>query len=350
MNPYAVAQSTRPISSASPPETTAVPPVPGLEDDAEGSRVVREERSSCRHGAPRPRGQHGGGRVGRAGARRWTRSACSSCATRSRSRSPRTCRRCSSRCTTSARCARSAGGAQRARRPHDARTSGTCASRRRCPRRAPPGQAQAARRAHRVALVPRRAAGIRIVDWRHAPVSRIFYRYREGDDYEEELGDRIVEGAVARAAQRRDRGRRARARVVARRATFVAGTDGAVVARGGARGPAQRIARGGTPRIAATRLGGDRTGGCADKHLPAIAAMLDEEQYELITRPSAGSSRSRAAPAAARPRSGLHRVAYLASPTRSGSGRSACSSSYRTKRSSTTWGACCRRSASKACR
>src|SRR6185295_20267170 len=26
--------------------------------------------------------------------------------------------------------------------------------------------------------------GIRIVDWRNAPVSRIFYRYREGDSYE----------------------------------------------------------------------------------------------------------------------------------------------------------------------
>ncbi|HEY2515119.1 MAG TPA: DNA helicase UvrD, partial [Polyangiaceae bacterium] len=33
-------------------------------------------------------------------------------------------------------------------------------------------------------------AGIRIVDWRHAPVSRIYYRYAEGDDYEELLGGR----------------------------------------------------------------------------------------------------------------------------------------------------------------
>ena len=38
--------------------------------------------------------------------------------------------------------------------------------------------------------------GIRIVDWRHAPVSRIYYRYAEGDEYEEELGDRLVEGRV----------------------------------------------------------------------------------------------------------------------------------------------------------
>ena len=28
--------------------------------------------------------------------------------------------------------------------------------------------------------------GVRIVDWRNAPVSRVFYRYEQGDDYEEE--------------------------------------------------------------------------------------------------------------------------------------------------------------------
>src|SRR5690606_38302431 len=32
--------------------------------------------------------------------------------------------------------------------------------------------------------------GIRIVDWRDAPVSRVYYRYEEGDDYEECFGDK----------------------------------------------------------------------------------------------------------------------------------------------------------------
>ncbi len=62
------------------------------------------------------------------------------------------------------------------------------------------------------------AAGIRIVDWRHAPVSRIYYRYGEGDDYEEELGDRVVEGVVVARRGVTIVGRRARARLVARRA------------------------------------------------------------------------------------------------------------------------------------
>ena len=38
--------------------------------------------------------------------------------------------------------------------------------------------------------------GVQIVDWRNAPVSRLFYRYEEGDSYEEQLGDRLVEGEV----------------------------------------------------------------------------------------------------------------------------------------------------------
>src|SRR5437764_7391288 len=40
------------------------------------------------------------------------------------------------------------------------------------------------------------ARRINIVDWRHAPVSQIFYRYGEGSDYEERFGDREVEGEV----------------------------------------------------------------------------------------------------------------------------------------------------------
>ena len=38
--------------------------------------------------------------------------------------------------------------------------------------------------------------GVRIVDWRDAPVSRVYYRYEEGDDYDEIFGDREVEGEV----------------------------------------------------------------------------------------------------------------------------------------------------------
>jgi len=40
------------------------------------------------------------------------------------------------------------------------------------------------------------ARGVRIVDWRHAPVSRVFYQYREGQDYAETFGRRTRYGTV----------------------------------------------------------------------------------------------------------------------------------------------------------
>lgn len=40
------------------------------------------------------------------------------------------------------------------------------------------------------------AEGVRIVDWRLAPVARVFYRHREGDEFEESFPGRDVEGVV----------------------------------------------------------------------------------------------------------------------------------------------------------
>src|SRR4051812_7765184 len=39
-------------------------------------------------------------------------------------------------------------------------------------------------------------SNVRIVDWRDAPVSRLYYRYDEGDEYDEEFGGREVTGVV----------------------------------------------------------------------------------------------------------------------------------------------------------
>src|SRR5690606_276276 len=39
-------------------------------------------------------------------------------------------------------------------------------------------------------------SGLRIVDWRDAPVSRLYYRYEEGDEYDEVFGEREVSGEL----------------------------------------------------------------------------------------------------------------------------------------------------------
>ena len=38
--------------------------------------------------------------------------------------------------------------------------------------------------------------GLRIVDWRDAPVSRLFYQYAEGDEYAEEIAGKVREGTL----------------------------------------------------------------------------------------------------------------------------------------------------------
>jgi DNA helicase-2/ATP-dependent DNA helicase PcrA len=155
--------------------------------------------------------------------------------------------------------------------------------------------------------------GIRIVDWRHAPVSRIYYRYSEGDDYEEQLGDRIVDGAVvARRGVSIVRGQLVR--VSAPQGTFTRGPDGiwarAPVHHARLETEGRWAARHGVP--AEARLGVGSDGKMRqDKHLPAIAALLDEQQFDLIAM-SPGLVAIQGSAGSGKTTVGLHRVAYLA--------------------------------------
>jgi DNA helicase II / ATP-dependent DNA helicase PcrA len=151
--------------------------------------------------------------------------------------------------------------------------------------------------------------GIRIVDWRHAPVSRIYYRYGEGDDYEEELGDRVVEGrVVARRGVSIVGGEVVR--VSAPEGTFARGKDGrwrrTLVRRA-------RLETGRKDDASAAQLGVGADGQLRqDKHLPAIAAMLDPRQFDLIAKESSGIVAIQGSAGSGKTTVGLHRVAYLA--------------------------------------
>jgi DNA helicase-2/ATP-dependent DNA helicase PcrA len=158
------------------------------------------------------------------------------------------------------------------------------------------------------------AAGIRIVDWRQAPVSRIYYRYSEGDDYEEELGDRIVEGmVVARRGVSIVQGEVVR--VSSPQGVFTRGKDGrwrrADTNRSRLETEKQWSARRGVPETSRLGVGADGQMR-GDKHLPAIAAMLDEAQFELIARDSAGIVAIQGSAGSGKTTVGLHRVGYLA--------------------------------------
>ena len=157
--------------------------------------------------------------------------------------------------------------------------------------------------------------GLRIVDWRNAPVSNLFYRYREGDEYSEPMGSRIQDGTVvARRTVGISRG--ALHRVSAPQGVFVReGEDWSVetptpprLVEGFEEGPLHHAIAEGAHR----RLGGSGGGRGPDKHLPDIAALLDEDQFELITAVDSGLIAIRGGAGSGKTTVALHRAAWLA--------------------------------------
>lgn len=157
--------------------------------------------------------------------------------------------------------------------------------------------------------------GVRIVDWRDAPVSRLYYRYEEGDDYDEEFGGREVTGEVVTRRSLAISGGVLR-RIGAPQGIFVRTHDGRWLRADdsarlhGGQGAAPRPEH---HRAPSGRLGiggdGERR---TDKHLPEIAAMIDPRQFELITRPSSGLVVIQGGAGSGKTTIGLHRLAYLA--------------------------------------
>ncbi|MCG8557442.1 MAG: ATP-binding domain-containing protein [Proteobacteria bacterium] len=157
--------------------------------------------------------------------------------------------------------------------------------------------------------------GVSIVDWRDAPVSRIYYRYDEGDDYDEVFG-----------------GRRAEGEVLVRRTLAI--VDGLLRRIASPQGTFARLGSGCWRRLrdVAAELGGGQGAavrpdhhrklgqlgvgvdgeGRIEKHLPEIAALIDPAQFDLITRPDSKLVVIQGGAGSGKTTVGLHRMAYLA--------------------------------------
>lgn len=157
--------------------------------------------------------------------------------------------------------------------------------------------------------------GLPIVDWRNAPISRVFYRYRQGEEFEEEIADRLREGVVSarRTVTVRDSALR---RVESPEGVFES-VDGDGWRRREVEPP--RLAGGEMAALRAHddvvagehQLGGDTALQRRDRHLPDIASLLDATQFELVTQP-AGFVLIRGVAGSGKTTVALHRIAFLA--------------------------------------
>lgn len=155
--------------------------------------------------------------------------------------------------------------------------------------------------------------GVRVVDWRDAPVSRLYYRYAEGDDYVETFGEREVEGSV-----------------LVRRSVTI--TDGALRRVSCPQGNFAKSQKEGWVRLddshlrlsggqgSALRPDGPTRGKLGvgqsltdyeDKHLKEITPLIDARQFELITQPDSGLVVIQGGAGSGKTTIGLHRLAYL---------------------------------------
>ena len=163
-------------------------------------------------------------------------------------------------------------------------------------------------------------SSVNIVDWRHAPVSRIYYCYEEGDDYEESFGGRDVQGIVEA---------RRTVSIVDGELRRVSWSTGALVRRGddwlsltnenlptlkGGAGVAVRPPSAHQPPMSFEpgRLGVVEDESLReDKHLKEITALIDPKQFELITASDSGIVILQGGAGSGKTTVALHRAAYL---------------------------------------
>ncbi|MCK8600130.1 UvrD-helicase domain-containing protein [Desulfoferrobacter suflitae] len=132
-----------------------------------------------------------------------------------------------------------------------------------------------------------------VLDWREAPVSRLYYEYEAGEFYDEKIQGRERSGTIAAKRQVEASGGELRS-ILENQVQLVRDSEGE-----------WRTA--------------DEEGGAvsrkeekADHRLPEISALISREQFQAITHPESSTVILQGGAGSGKTTVGLHRIAYLA--------------------------------------
>lgn len=156
---------------------------------------------------------------------------------------------------------------------------------------------------------------VQIIDWKVSPIAMIYFLYEEGDEYEEEIDGRLFEGEMQlKRIIKVVNGELVR--LQQGKLLLVKEDDNRwqkyVEKRYLLKGGAESATRPGSSKIVDPKLGLDRQGNIRkDKLLPEITALIDSEQFALITRPDSGFVVIQGTAGSGKTTVALHRVAWL---------------------------------------
>jgi hypothetical protein len=132
-----------------------------------------------------------------------------------------------------------------------------------------------------------------VVDWREAPISRLYYEYEAGELYEEEIRGKDRTGAVRSKRQVDTSGGELR-KIVDRSTLLVRREDGSWSTTDGS---------------VSSMAGKEEK---ADHRLPEITALISPDQFRAITHPQSSTVLLQGGAGSGKTTVGLHRIAYLA--------------------------------------
>ncbi|MFH2129306.1 MAG: UvrD-helicase domain-containing protein [bacterium] len=156
---------------------------------------------------------------------------------------------------------------------------------------------------------------IQIIDWKVSPIAMIYFLYEEGDEFEEEIDGRLFEGEIElKRIIKVTNGELVR--ISQGDMLLVKEDDGEwhqyVEQRYLLKGGATSASRPGSSKAVDPKLGLDRQGNIRkDKLLPEITALIDPDQFALITRPESGFVVIQGTAGSGKTTVALHRVAWL---------------------------------------